>query len=108
MEPNPEKKKLLEYAQQHPEYYPIMQSGVFIKIIKALEKEAKNIEDICEMFSSIDKEDFKEIINTLIKVGLVSKLTFSEKILYYTNENGTEFLKYCNLAKNAFDVTDGQ
>jgi hypothetical protein len=99
-----EKKKFIEYAEQHPEYYPIMQSGLFIRVIKVLSEEAKNADDLSAALPKIEKKDLLEIIEMLFKVKLISKLERHGKPLYYANDNGLEFLRYCGLAKEKFGV----
>ena len=99
-----QKKRFLEYVEQHPEYYPLMQAGVFVRILKTLAKEAKGMDDMAGILPDIDKEDLAVMVEALMGIKIVSKLFSAGQLLYYTNDLGKEFLSYYDLAKEKFEV----
>ena len=104
MPPVSPREEFLNYIQDHPEYYPILQSKIFITVLEFLSEKAKPLQDIEAQFSNIEREDLDLVLNSLIKLKIVSRVTGPAQIIYYTNENGKELLKKFKKASEHFKI----
>ncbi len=98
------REEFLNYIQNHPEYYSVLKSKVFIQLLEFLAKQAKPLQDIQSQFPTVERKDLDLVLNSLISLSLVSKIESQNQIIYYTSENGRELLKKFKRAKEHFKI----
>lgn len=98
------RKEFLNYIQNHPEYYPILQSKIFIQVLKLLARKAKPLQGIQSQFPKIERGDLDLVLNSLITLNLVAEVTAQTRVVYYTTENGRELLKKFKRAREHFKI----
>ena len=93
---------MVRYLEVHPEYYAIMKSSLFIRVLESISHKAKNIMMTKQSFPSIEAQDMLEILVMLEEIGVVSHLDASSVRFYYTNNKGKEFLAMYARSKQQF------
>lgn len=98
------RKELILFLEEHPEYYPVIRSALYIRILKWLSGKARTMTDIESHFLNIDREDLEMIIDSLLGLGLVTEIKTPTTIVYYLNNEGKELLEKFKNAKQKFKI----
>lgn len=104
-EPGPHDEKqdaMVGFLEQHPAYYTIMKSALFIRILRSLSGKAKNMLMLKQSFPSIEQEDLMTIIEMFIDLGVVSYIDAGSNRFYYANSKGKEFLSVYDATRERF------
>ncbi len=94
--------EMVGFLEQHPAYYAIMKSALFVRILKSLSGKAKNVLMLKRSFPSIEHEDLMAILEMFIELGVVSYLDAGSNRFYYTNSKGKEFLSIYDATRKRF------
>lgn len=100
--PSKEQDELVRFLEQNPEYYSIMKSNLFIKILKSLSTKAKNILMLKRDFPRMERGDLLLLMETLAKVKAIANLDTNSGRFYYASEKGKRFLAVYREAKEKF------
>ncbi len=98
----PDQDELVRFLEQHPAYYAIMKSALFIQLLKSLAEKAKNILMLKTDFPGMEQDDLIEMLGLLRDLGVVSALDAGSSRFYYTNEKGRQFLAIYHKTKEKF------
>ncbi|GEM_PF-2226025 len=93
---------MVGFLEQHPAYYAIMKSALFVRILKSLAEKAKNMLVLRRAFPSIEQEDLMTILEMFIDLGVVSYIDAGSNRFYYANDKGKEFLEIYNATRERF------
>jgi len=93
---------MVQYLEVHPEYYAIMKSSLFIRILESISHKAKNTTMVKQSFPAIEVQDMLEMLIMLEEIGVVSHLDAASVRFYYTNNKGKEFLTIYGQSKQQF------
>lgn len=89
----------IRYLEQHPSYYLIMQTPVYVKIIEMLAKGGKSFTDLTRSLPKVDKQDMELMLNSLTKLELAGSMKTGDHIIYYLEEQGRNLLERYSKAK---------
>lgn len=93
--------ELMRFVEKHPICYYIMRSAVFIQVLKSL----RNTKDLIRLrmaFPHIETQDLEQILELLLKAGVISHFRAASKDFYYTNQLGKKFLELYEKTKTKF------
>ncbi|MBI2598190.1 MAG: hypothetical protein HYW50_03270 [Candidatus Diapherotrites archaeon] len=65
--------EFIEFVLNHPGYYHISRSKIFLDILKFLSQGAQTSTNVYKKFVSIDQKDVDDILETLSIIGLLKK-----------------------------------
>lgn len=89
-----EDESLVNYLEQHPEYYEVVQAGVYMKVLEFISKAAPSLDDFYAAFPEVEVKDLELIIRSLIALKLVEQTRSpGGKNVYYLSENAKILLK---------------
>ncbi|MDO8538787.1 MAG: hypothetical protein Q7S21_07965 [archaeon] len=103
-----EKEKLIQLIQEHPEYYKLFpqeqgESKLYLAFLDFVKSQAKSLEQLFQKFSGIEQEDMQIILDYLIKIGLIEKISASNKVFFYATDNARILLEEYEKTKLGFD-----
>jgi len=99
-----QEKEFIRYIEDHPEYYPVTQADIYLKILKNLKKAAKTLDELNSGFPVISREDLELIILSLVRLRLLDRLKTATKLMYYVTEEGKGLIAEVDKIKSALKV----
>ncbi|MFH1224454.1 MAG: hypothetical protein V1676_01495 [Candidatus Diapherotrites archaeon] len=93
--------ELVDFLSQHPECHLINRSAVHMRILDAIEHEARSFNDLCSYFHTIDSPDLLEILSSLEKTGLIECFDTDGKHVYCATAKAKEFMQKFRAAKKS-------
>jgi len=98
--------KFIEYVQKYPKQYAIARSELCITIIEYLSKHGATIKEMLseEKFHRITEEDLTVLLEMLVIIKLLDKVTAGSKTLYYSGQFTDLFLKNYYGTKKEYDI----
>ena len=94
--------KFVSFLQDHPGYYPITKSDLYIALLSFLEKEAIDINELEAKLPGIDFSDIELMLKSLLSLNLVGVLKTDNRTIYYITESAKEFLSLYKSTKSGF------
>lgn len=103
-----QKEKFIQLIEEHPEYYKLFpqeagESKFYLSFLNFLRTQAKSLEQLYEKFSGISAEDMRIILEYLIKIGLIAKISAGTKFYFYATDNARTLLEEYEKTKHDFD-----
>ena len=103
-----QKDKFIQLIEEHPEYYKLFpqeqgESKLYLGFLNFLRTQAKSLEQLFQRFSEISQEDMQIILEYLIKIGLVTRVSAGTKIYFYATDNARILLEQYEKTKQDFD-----
>jgi hypothetical protein len=96
--------KFVSYLEDHPGYYLVAKSDLYISLLSTLEEQGTDILSISSRFPGIDREDLFLMLDSLVKLKLVGALKTNNKVIYYITKNAEELLANYRKTKTSFGV----
>ena len=90
------------FLQDHPGYYLIAKSDLYINILSLIEQEASDINALSIKMPGIEFSDLELVLKSLIALNLVGVLKTDNKTIYYITESAKEFLSRYRGTKTGF------
>ncbi len=84
--------ELMHFVEKHPICYYIMRSAIFIQVLKSLQN-TKDLIRLRMAFPHVEMQDLEQILELLLKAGVISHFRAGSKDFYYTNQVGKKFLE---------------
>lgn len=98
-----ESEEFMEFIEENPEFYTIMSSQTFIKVLRFITEKARTFNDLLLEFHYISKQDLELILASLINIKALTKVKIPEGILYVvTDKTKLFFEKYDKTQKKFF------
>ena len=94
----------LFFLQQHPEFYELSKSSLYITILRALGKRALDIDRLHRLFGRIEEKDFELIILSLERLKLIEKVPTGYSVLYMLTDLGKEMMQKYRKTRKHFKV----
>ncbi len=98
---NPQE-RFVAFLQEHPGYYLIAKSGLYINLLSLIEQEASEINALAGKMPGIEFGDLELMLKSLISLNLVGVLKTDNKTIYYTTQSAKEFLLLYKSTKTGF------
>jgi len=98
---NPQE-RFVSYLQDHPGYYLVAKSDLYINFLTLIAKEAMDAVSLSRALPGIEQQDLELMIKSLISLNLVGVLKTNNKVIYYATENAKEFLLLYRGTKTGF------
>lgn len=98
---NPQE-RFVAFLQDHPGYYLISKSGLYINLLSLLEHGALDINELARKMQGIEFGDLELMLKSLIALNLVGVLKTNNKTIYYITESAKEFLSLYRSTKTGF------
>jgi predicted transcriptional regulator len=94
------KDEFVNFLQEKPAYYPIIQSPLILDVLRYLAENAKPISEIYSSFSFMEVKDLDEVLDLLDKLRLIQKVKGTSTLIYYATEDAKILLEKYKKAKN--------
>lgn len=98
---NPQE-RFVSYLEEHPGFYLVAKSDLYINFLSIIEKEGKDIESLKKVMPGIEQGDIQLVLNSLISLKLVGLLKTNSKIIYFATDAAREFLSLYRNTKTGF------
>ena len=103
-----QKEKFIQLIQEHPEYYKLFpqepgDSKLYLSFLNFVRAQAKSLEQLFQRFPGIEQEDMQIILEYLIKIGLITRISAGAKIYFYATDNARTLLEEYEKTKHDFD-----
>lgn len=92
------------FIENHPEFNELSRSGLYISLLKFLEKSSFNIDKIHSSFPRVENTDLDTILGSLLKLKLAAKFTMHGQILYAITPLGRELTEIYRRARKGFKI----
>lgn len=96
--------QFVAYLQDHPGFYLVAKSDLYVNILIFLEKEAMDLLSLGRMFPAIELEDLDLMVKSLISLKLAGVLKTDNKVIYYATDEAREFLRLYWNTKTGFST----
>lgn len=98
---NPQE-RFVAFLQDHPGYYLIAKSDLYINFLSLLEQEASDLNALGSKMPGIEFSDLELMVKSLIALNLVGVLKTDNKTIYYITQSAKEFLSLYRSTKTGF------
>lgn len=85
--------EFIDFVLNHPGYFHISKSKVFLAILEYLADGAKSSLKVYENFKNLDTVDIDKILETLFVVGLLQKHLTAAGTFFYCTDDAKELLE---------------
>ena len=92
----------VRFLEEHPSYYPILKSGLFMEFLFVLEKSSKSLDELHSRFPKIEIKDLELMLNSLKGIGLIKETKAGHKVVFYATKEGKTFLERYRKTKRSF------
>lgn len=98
--------KFIEYVQKHPTQYAIAKSKLCINLLERLSKRGATIKELLaeDAFHNIEEADLKKLMDILVSIKLLDKVTVGTKTIYYSGKFTDQFLENYYSTKKKYDI----
>ncbi len=94
--------EFVAFLEETPEFYAIMKSYTFIKVLKSIALRSKTLNELILEFPSIEEKDLLLVLNSLLDINSIRKLKIKENIVYFLTPKGRLFLEKYDKTKEKF------
>lgn len=92
------------FLEKNPQFNELVKSGLYISIINLLRVSSLNITKIHSAFPHIENQDLDLILESLIKLKLVSRISLTKDVVYALTPLGKKMLKTYASAREGFKI----
>ncbi len=92
------------FLEKNPEFHELTKSSLYISIMDLLGKGSLNIDKIHSSFPRIESKDLDLIVDSLVKLKLVSRVRFGANIVYTLTSLGRKLLRIYRKAREGFKI----
>jgi hypothetical protein len=98
--------QFIEYVQKYPKQYAIAKSELCINLIEYLSEHGATIKELLseEKYHKITEEDLTTLLEMLVIIKLLDKVTTGSKTIYYSGQFTNQFLKKYYGTKKEYDI----
>jgi len=88
------------FLEKNPLFYEISKGRFFIQFLEVIAPGAKCFSDLNALFPLIEDEDLHQIMDVLLRLKVVSRMTVDNRVFFAITPEGTRFLSaYANAKK---------
>ncbi|MFH1256155.1 MAG: hypothetical protein V1494_02575 [Candidatus Diapherotrites archaeon] len=92
------------FLEEHPEWYPIVSSSIYLLILNFIAQSPKSLTDIQSKYLNIEQKDIQLVVQSLVSLKLVSEIKTTAQLLFKANDNGMLLLQRLKDAKQALST----
>ena len=85
--------EFVEFLELHPEYYHILNSGIFLRLLDILTSSPRSFSELIKDNPNIEPEDLKAMLSVLLSIGIINRTEGSDNQVFYANETSKEMLQ---------------
>ena len=101
---DPEKEFIL-FLEEHPEFSAFSRSLLHLRILRFLEGNAKTLFDLQSGFPEIEPNDWSQILDSFVKVGLVERVSLPNKVFFVCSVTGARLIEKYSKAKKGLRLS---
>lgn len=92
------------FLEKNPQFSELAKSGLYVSILNLLEKGSLNIDRIHSAFPKVENKDLDLIVESLVELKLIHRITFGSQVVFALAPTGEEFLAAYRKAREGFKI----
>ena len=92
------------FLEKNPQFSELAKSSIFISILDLLKQGSLNTDKIHSSFPKVENSDLDLILESLIELNLISRITFGKQVVFALTPTGRKFLNLYHNARESFKV----
>ena len=92
------------FLEKNPQFYQISKGDFYIQFLEKIADSAKNFSDLRSIFPIIEEDDLHIILDTLLKLKVISKVKTGSDFFFTLSADGKKLLIAYNKTKRFFNT----
>ncbi len=92
------------FLEKNPHFYELSKGDFFIRFLERLAEGAKSFSDLKALFPAVEEEDMHLIMDSLLKLRVVSQARLATKVFYTITLEGKKLLSTYKKTKEFFST----
>jgi hypothetical protein len=92
------------FLERNPQFFELSKGDFFIRFLEKISEGAKSFSDLRQFFPEIESDDMQTIMDSFLKLKVVSSISIGPKIFYVIAPEGKKLLNAYKKTKRFYST----